>query len=44
VEQKLAADWSDVELVAEHKRAREALDALLRRWESLFQASGSTTR
>jgi ATP-binding cassette subfamily F protein 3 len=44
VEQKLAADWSDVELVAEHKRAREALDALLRRWESLFQASGSTSR
>ncbi|MGN6797864.1 MAG: ribosomal protection-like ABC-F family protein [Gaiellaceae bacterium] len=44
VEQKLAADWSDVELVAAHKRAREELDALLRRWESLFQASGSTPR
>jgi ATP-binding cassette subfamily F protein 3 len=44
VEQKLAADWSDVELVAAHKRARDELDALLRRWESLFQGSGSTPR
>jgi ATP-binding cassette subfamily F protein 3 len=44
VEQKLAADWSDVELVAQHKRARDELDVLLRRWESLFQASGSTPR
>ena len=44
VEQKLAADWSDVELVAAHKRARDELDTLLRRWESLFQASGSTPR
>jgi ATP-binding cassette, subfamily F, member 3 len=44
VEQKLAADWSDVELVAQHKRARDELDALLRRWEALFQASGSTPR
>src|SRR5512146_835793 len=44
VEQQLAADWSDVELVAAHKRARDELDSLLRRWESLFQASGSTPR
>jgi ATP-binding cassette subfamily F protein 3 len=44
VEQKLAADWSDVELVAAHKRARDELDSLLKRWESLFQASGSTPR
>ncbi len=44
VEQKLAADWSDVELVAAHKRARDELDALLRRWESLVQGSGSTPR
>src|SRR3954453_19692895 len=43
-EQKLASDWSDVELVAAHKRARDELDTLLRRWESLFQASGSTPR
>jgi ATP-binding cassette, subfamily F, member 3 len=44
VEQKLAADWSDGELVAAHKRARDELDTLLRRWESLFQATGSTPR
>jgi hypothetical protein len=45
VEQKLADDWSDVELVelvTTHKRAREELEALLRRWEALFAASGST--
>src|SRR3954454_4712973 len=39
VEGKLAADWSDVELVAAHKRAREELDALLARWEALFASS-----
>jgi ATP-binding cassette subfamily F protein 3 len=42
VEKKLAADWSDVELVNAHRRARDELEALLRRWESLFEASGST--
>jgi ATP-binding cassette subfamily F protein 3 len=41
VEQKLAADWSDVALVAAHKRAREELDALLRRWEALFASTQS---
>jgi len=44
VEQKLAQDWSDVELVNAHKRARDELEALLKRWEALFEASGSTTR
>jgi hypothetical protein len=42
VEQKLASDWSDVELVAAHKRARDELSALLERWEALFAESGST--
>ncbi|HEY6963334.1 MAG TPA: ABC-F family ATP-binding cassette domain-containing protein [Gaiellaceae bacterium] len=42
VEAKLAEDWSDVELVAAHKRARDELEALLTRWEALFAASGST--
>ncbi|HEU5362900.1 MAG TPA: ABC-F family ATP-binding cassette domain-containing protein [Gaiellaceae bacterium] len=41
VEQKLASDWSDVELVAAHKRARDELSALLERWEALFAESGS---
>jgi ATP-binding cassette, subfamily F, member 3 len=41
VEQKLATDWSDVQLVAAHKRARDELDALLARWESLFASASS---
>jgi ATP-binding cassette subfamily F protein 3 len=43
LEQKLAADWGDVELLAAHKAAREDLEALLKRWEALFAESGSTT-
>src|SRR3954447_22156827 len=42
LEQKLAEDWGDVELVASHKSAREDLEALLRRWESLFESSSAT--
>jgi ATP-binding cassette, subfamily F, member 3 len=44
VERKLAEDWSDTQLVAAHRQARVELDALLSRWEALFQASGSTPR
>ena len=33
---KLAADWSDVETLAAHKVSRDALQALLERWEQLF--------
>ncbi|HEV7640083.1 MAG TPA: ABC-F family ATP-binding cassette domain-containing protein [Gaiellaceae bacterium] len=36
LEQKLAADWGDVDLLASHKAAREDLEALLERWEALF--------
>src|SRR4029077_875437 len=32
LEEKLAADWSDVETLAAHKRSRDALTALLERW------------
>ncbi len=39
LEQKLAADWGDVELLASHKAAREDLEALLERWEALFDAA-----
>ncbi|HEY8028164.1 MAG TPA: ABC-F family ATP-binding cassette domain-containing protein [Gaiellaceae bacterium] len=38
LERKLATDWSDVELLAAHKLARDALTALLGRWEALFEA------
>src|SRR5579862_1414825 len=37
LEQKLAADWSDVETLAAHKRSRDALQSLLERWEELFE-------
>jgi ATP-binding cassette subfamily F protein 3 len=37
LEQKLAADWSDMALLAAHREAREDLEALLTRWESLFE-------
>ena len=36
LEQQLAADWGDVDLVSAHKAARADLEALLGRWESLF--------
>jgi ATP-binding cassette subfamily F protein 3 len=38
LERGLAEDWSDVERLAAHKRAREELSALLVRWEQLFEA------
>jgi ATP-binding cassette, subfamily F, member 3 len=37
LERKLAEDWSDVETLAEHRRARDELQALLARWEALFE-------
>jgi len=36
LEARLAEDWSDVATIDEHKRAREELQMLLARWESLF--------
>jgi len=41
LERRLAADWSDMALLSAHREAREDLEALLRRWETLFEASGS---
>jgi ATP-binding cassette subfamily F protein 3 len=38
LEAKLAADWSNVDVLAAHKRSRDALTALLERWEALFEA------
>ena len=37
LEAKLAEDWSDVDVLAAHKRSRDALTALLERWELLFE-------
>ena len=41
VEAKLAADWSDVDLIAAHKRLRDELAALMEKWEALFAAAQS---
>ncbi len=38
LEHELADEWTDVERLAAHRRAREELQALLRRWEQLFEA------
>jgi ATP-binding cassette subfamily F protein 3 len=39
LEQKLASDWGDARLVAEHRAAREDLEVLLNRWEALFEST-----
>jgi ATP-binding cassette subfamily F protein 3 len=37
LERKLSDDWSDVETLAEHRRARDELQSMLARWEALFE-------
>jgi len=37
LEAKLAEDWSNVDLLAAHRAARDDLQALLDRWERLFE-------
>lgn len=37
LERKLAEDWGDVQTLAAHKAARDDLQALLTRWEQLFE-------
>jgi ATP-binding cassette subfamily F protein 3 len=37
LERRLADDWSDVETLAAHRRARDELQALLERWETAFE-------
>jgi ATP-binding cassette, subfamily F, member 3 len=39
LERRLADDWGDVETLAAHRRARDELQALLSRWEELFERS-----
>jgi ATP-binding cassette, subfamily F, member 3 len=36
LERRLADDWSDVDVVAAHRRQRDELQQLLSRWEQLF--------
>ena len=37
LERRLAEDWTNLDTLAEHRRARDELQALLARWESLFE-------
>jgi ATP-binding cassette subfamily F protein 3 len=37
LERRLAEDWGDVQTLAEHRRARDELQTLLERWETLFE-------
>jgi ATP-binding cassette subfamily F protein 3 len=41
LELQLAADWSNVETLAAHKSSRDALQALLSRWEQLFEQAST---
>jgi ATP-binding cassette subfamily F protein 3 len=41
LEQKLATDWTNVEVLAAHKSSRDALQALLTRWEQLFEQAST---
>ena len=36
LERALADDWSNVDVIAAHRRERDELQALLERWEELF--------
>jgi ATP-binding cassette subfamily F protein 3 len=37
LERQLADDWSNVDVVTAHRRARDELQSLLARWEQLFE-------
>jgi ATP-binding cassette, subfamily F, member 3 len=37
LERRLAEDWTNVDTLQAHRRAREELQALLERWEALFE-------
>jgi ATP-binding cassette subfamily F protein 3 len=37
LERRLADDWSDVETLSAHRRARDELQGLISRWEQLFE-------
>jgi ATP-binding cassette subfamily F protein 3 len=43
LEAKLAEDWANVEVLSAHKLARDALAALLERWEELFERTQAPT-
>jgi ATP-binding cassette, subfamily F, member 3 len=42
LEKRLADDWTNVDTVAAHRRAREELEAMLARWETMFEEAQAT--
>jgi ATP-binding cassette subfamily F protein 3 len=44
LERALAENWTDVDLVAAHRRARSELEQLFARWEELFEAAQTAPR
>jgi ATP-binding cassette subfamily F protein 3 len=43
LEQTLAGDWSNMDVLAAHRAARDQLQVLLARWEELFDAAQTST-
>jgi hypothetical protein len=43
LEHKLAKDYSDADTLAAHRRARDDLQALLAKWETLFERTQAPT-
>jgi ATP-binding cassette subfamily F protein 3 len=41
LERRLAEDWNDVEMLAAHRQARDELQGLLQRWETIFERAQS---
>ena len=41
LERRLADDWTDVDMLAAHRQARDDLQGLLQRWETLFERAQS---
>jgi ATP-binding cassette, subfamily F, member 3 len=39
LERQLAEDWTNVAMLAQHRQARDTLQSLLARWETLFEGS-----
>ena len=39
LERRLADDWTNVDTLATHRAARDELQALLQRWEQLFESA-----
>jgi ATP-binding cassette subfamily F protein 3 len=37
LERRLAEDWTNIDTIAAHRRARDDLQSLLTRWEALFE-------